>query len=132
MSIVSIARAIIVRQVHYMIFALYIQPILACKTAWKISHSVFSTGATGAIAPVILRKRPIAPVILHLPYSVIIFYNLSRLKEHQLYFESDFKSGKLLEKKFALRAYVRTYLLSLLRWIINIKSSLITRCFLFF
>ena len=25
---------------------------------------VFSTGATGAIAPVILRKRPIAPVIL--------------------------------------------------------------------
>ncbi len=34
---------------------------------------VFSTGATGAIAPVILRKRLIAPVILHLPYSVIIF-----------------------------------------------------------
>ena len=31
---------------------------------------VFSTGATGAIAPVIFRKRLIAPVILHLPYSV--------------------------------------------------------------
>ena len=28
------------------------------------SSGVFSTGATGAIAPVIFRKRPIAPVIL--------------------------------------------------------------------
>ena len=36
------------------------------------SSGVFSTGATGAIAPVILRKRIIAPVILHLPCSVII------------------------------------------------------------
>jgi hypothetical protein len=34
---------------------------------------VFSTGATGAIAPAILSKRLIAPAILHLPYSVIIF-----------------------------------------------------------
>ena len=33
---------------------------------------VFSTGATGAIAPAILRKGLIAPAILHLPYSVII------------------------------------------------------------
>ena len=31
------------------------------------SSGVFSTGATGAIAPVILRKRLIAPVIFHLP-----------------------------------------------------------------
>ena len=31
---------------------------------------VFSTGATGAIAPALLRKRLIAPAILHLPYSV--------------------------------------------------------------
>jgi hypothetical protein len=36
------------------------------------SSGVFSTGATGAIAPAILRKRLIAPTTLHLPYSVII------------------------------------------------------------
>ena len=35
---------------------------------WAITCSgVFSTGATGAIAPAILRKRLIAPAILHLP-----------------------------------------------------------------
>ena len=49
-----------------------------CKILGKIAvlyypSGVFSTGATGAIAPVILRKRLIAPVIFHLPYSVIIF-----------------------------------------------------------
>ena len=37
----------------------------------KQYSGVFSTGAMGAIAPVILRKRLIAPVILHLPYLVI-------------------------------------------------------------
>ena len=38
-----------------------------------ISSGVFNTGATGAIAPAILRKRLIAPAILHLPYAMIIF-----------------------------------------------------------
>ena len=32
--------------------------------ALLFASGVFSTGATGAIAPAILRKRPIAPVIL--------------------------------------------------------------------
>ena len=40
--------------------------------ALLFASGVFSTGATGAIAPIILRKRPTAPVILHLPDSVII------------------------------------------------------------
>ena len=40
------------------------------------NSGVFSTGATGAIAPVILRKRLIAPVILHLTYSVILGFNM--------------------------------------------------------
>ena len=42
-----------------------------CAKDTVISSGVFSTGATGAIAPVLLRKRLIAPAILHLPYSVI-------------------------------------------------------------
>ena len=42
---------------------------------------VFSTGATGAIAPVILRKRLIAPSILHLPYLVIKQNEVPKLKK---------------------------------------------------
>ena len=53
---------------------------------------VFSMGATGAIAPVILRKRLVAPVILHLPYWAS--------KEPKAF------SGNSSKFFFALRAYV--------------------------
>ena len=57
---------------------------------------VFSTGAMGAIAPVILRKRLIAPVILHMPYSVITY-----IKERQGWqvitvLLQSFEEGKLI------------------------------------
>ena len=68
-----------------------------------ICSGVFSTGATGAIAPVILRKRLLAPVILHMPYSVITY-----IKERQGWqvitvLLQSFEEGKLMEK-FLLRS----------------------------
>ena len=48
-----------------------------CDICLNQSHysGVYSTDATGAIAPVILRKMLIVPVILHLPFSVIQLEN---------------------------------------------------------
>ena len=88
---------------------------------------VFSTGATGAIAPVILKKRLIAPVIF-LPYSVIILttlrkkiLNLQTILQVKQIQNQIFKSEKFLKKNLR---YAHMYLV---RWTINTKSFLITR-----
>jgi hypothetical protein len=76
-----------------------------------LCSGVFSTGAMGAIAPVILRKRPIAPVILHLNHLIVwtlihIRYLFCNLLDTDNFFE--------MALKFLLR---ETYL----HFIINVK-----------
>ena len=78
-----------------------------------LCSGVFSTGAMGAIAPVILRKRPIAPVILHLNHLIVwtlihIRYLSCNLLDTDNFFE--------IALKFLLR-FARTYL----HFIINVK-----------
>ena len=63
------------------------------------SSGVFSTGATGAIAPVILRKRLIAPVIFHLPR---FWFSICSNKRPVIAFLIPSFEGKLLQK-FLLR-----------------------------
>ena len=82
----------------------------------SLISGVFSTGATGAIAPVILRKRPIAPVILQLNHLIVWTLIHIRYLSCNLLDTDDFFEIAL---KFLLR-FARTYL----HFIINVKRVL--------
>ena len=69
---------------------------------------VFSTGATGAIAPAIFRKRLIAPAILHLSdhFSSLDFNIYVLLFPTTFQTRIAFSRGKLLQKFLLRFAYI--------------------------
>ena len=71
------------------------------KLFYCIYRGVFSTGA---IAPVILRKRLIAPEILHLPYSVIMFQRFKYFKNLFLAASFEFSVSNLPKTLLTLLA----------------------------
>ena len=79
----------------------YTKCTLLSQYIYQDSNSgVFSTGATGAIAPVILRKGLIAPVMLHLDFG--FQYVVTKILHIITILIPSFYEGKLLQK-FLLR-----------------------------